>query len=251
MDISNDQVRATLDRLIKQRGVSYSGVSELLGKNAAYIQQFIKRGSPRKLDESDRRLLARFFGVAETELGAPADIVGGKAGRGRQGGGWPNARLGQQRSYSGKIEPRNIRHDVRRDMRIVPLMPIGASAGAGALTGDEMPTGQIAFDTHWLQQLGADCDALNMIKVEGDSMSPSLNDGDDILVSLLENAASPRRDGIYVLRMDDMLMVKRVSFRPDGYLSITSDNTLYASFPDTAPDQVVILGRVIWAGRRM
>ena len=67
-----DDARRALDELIQQRGVNYSSVSRLLGRNAAYIQQYIRRGSPRQLDEQDRSVLARFFGVDEKILGAPA-----------------------------------------------------------------------------------------------------------------------------------------------------------------------------------
>jgi hypothetical protein len=64
--------RLNLARLIADRGENYGALSRLLGRNAAYIQQFIKRGTPRKLDEEDRRLLARYFGVDEALLGGPA-----------------------------------------------------------------------------------------------------------------------------------------------------------------------------------
>ncbi len=56
--------RAALERLIRERREDYAGLSRLLGRNAAYVQQFIKRGVPRKLDPDDLRLLARYFGVS-------------------------------------------------------------------------------------------------------------------------------------------------------------------------------------------
>ena len=68
MDQPQD-ARATLERLIADRGDNYADLSRLIGRNAAYIQQFIKRGTPRKLDEDDRRVLARYFGVSEDMLG--------------------------------------------------------------------------------------------------------------------------------------------------------------------------------------
>ncbi|HEX8448805.1 MAG TPA: peptidase S24, partial [Allosphingosinicella sp.] len=40
--------RETLERLLKERGEDFAGLSRLIGKNPAYIQQFIKRGTPRK-----------------------------------------------------------------------------------------------------------------------------------------------------------------------------------------------------------
>ena len=67
-----DETRRALDELILARkGCTYSGISRLLGRNVSYIQQYIRKGSPRYLDESDRNILARFFGVDERILGAP------------------------------------------------------------------------------------------------------------------------------------------------------------------------------------
>src|SRR3546814_2525614 len=65
----------------------------------------------------------------------------------------------------------------------------------------------------WLRGLGADPRALSIIRVAGDSMAPTLIDGDDILVDG-GDAAGRLRDGIYVLRMDDALMVKRIARAP-------------------------------------
>ena len=136
-------------------------------------------------------------------------------------------------------------------MRLIPRLAVGASAGPGALADDEAPVAEIAFDEAWLRRLGAGSDAVTMIRVEGDSMAPTLNDGDDILVAMHGGTAARRRDGIHVLRMDDALIVKRLAFRPDGRLSVTSDNALYPSYPDVAPESVHIVGHVIWAGRRV
>ena len=231
MSVMDDDVRQTLERLIAARGVSLAGVSQLLGKNPAYIQQFIRRGTPKRLDERDRRILAQFFGVSEQALGAPDDAVPVRQGRGARGP-----------ARNGPLPAR---------MRLIPRLAVGASAGPGALAEDEAPVAEIAFDEAWLRRLGAGSDAVTMIRVEGDSMAPTLNDGDDILVAMHGGTGTPRRDGIHVLRMDDALIVKRLAFRPDGRLSVTSDNALYPSFPDLAPESVHIVGRVIWAGRRV
>lgn len=233
-DMEHD-VRQTLERLIAARGVSFAGVSQLLGKNAAYIQQFIRRGSPKRLDERDRRILAQFFGVSEQQLGAPDEAL---------------AELRPDRGVRG-LPARGPERGLPLRMRLIPRLAVGASAGAGALPEDESPLAEIAFDEAWLRRLGAGSDAVTMIRVEGDSMAPTLNDGDDILVAMHGAAGARRRDGIHVLRMDDALIVKRLAFRPDGRLSVTSDNALYPSYDDVAPDGVAIVGRVIWAGRRV
>lgn len=61
--------RATLTRLIARDDVSLATLSRVLGRNAAWMQQYLRRGTPKLLPESDRARLARFFGVDEAELG--------------------------------------------------------------------------------------------------------------------------------------------------------------------------------------
>ena len=214
--------RALLDQLIRDRGHDYQRISRLIGRNAAYIQQYIKRGTPRRLDEADRRRIAVFLDVPDTLLGGPAAAVAAPASRAR-----------------GPA------------MLLVPQLAVGASAGPGATVDGEAVEAGFAFDPRWLRRLGADTRALSIISVEGDSMSPTLDDGDDILVDGADTAAR-LRDGIYVLRMDDALMVKRVARLPvPGRISVKSDNPLYPSWPDLAADAVTLVGRVVWAGRRV
>ena len=85
----------------------------------------------------------------------------------------------------------------------------------------------------------------------GDSMVPTLADGDDILVNRAD-AAERLRDGIYVLRVEAALIVKRIALTPIGRrLSIRSDNEAYPVWPDCDPADLAVIGRVIWAGRRL
>lgn len=63
-----DPVRQLLEELMHDRGETYASLSRLLGRNAAYIQQFVQRGVPRRLAEDDRRRLARYFSVARQKL---------------------------------------------------------------------------------------------------------------------------------------------------------------------------------------
>lgn len=216
-----DDPRATLDRLLQEKGIDYARLSAVIGRNAAYIQQYIKRGSPRRLAEQDRARIAAYLGVAEALLGGP------------------------DRRVATPARPRG------RDMVLVPKLAVGASAGAGASIDGEAIEGAVAFDPKWLRDLGADPRALSIIRVEGDSMAPTLNDGDDILVDG-GDAAGRLRDGIYVLRMDDGLMVKRVARAPGtGRISVLSDNSQYPSYPDLPMASVQLVGRVVWTGRRV
>jgi len=209
-----DEVRTHLEKLMDERGDDCLSISRLLGRNAAYFQQFLRRGVPRKLKEDDRRILASYFGIDEVELGGPAAPL---------------------TSVSTVM---------------VPRLQLGASAGPGADAGLEERAGHIGFEGKWLRKLAASPDALSIIQVAGDSMVPTLGDGDDILVDR-GDGAERLRDGIYVIRMDDALMVKRLSMRPAQRLSVMSDNPAYPGWPDVDADMVTIIGRVVWAGRKI
>lgn len=213
--------RLALDQLIRDRGEDYASLSRLLGRNAAYIQQFIRRGTPKKLDEDDRRTLARYFRVEETVLGGPRAPVIAR----------PAARRGA-------------------DFVRIPRLAVGASAGPGALDAGEASVDDFILDARSVRALG-DAGMLSMIRVSGDSMEPTLGDGDDILVDR-SDGGDRVRDGIYVLRFDDALNVKRIAMNPEGRrFTVRSDNPAYPSWPDCDPARIDMIGRVVWVGRRV
>jgi phage repressor protein C with HTH and peptisase S24 domain len=109
-----------------------------------------------------------------------------------------------------------------------------------------------AFDGRWLKALtGTAAVKLSIIRVEGDSMAPTLNAGDDILVDPAD-CAERLRDGIYVLRVDDALVVKRIALHPVGRrVTVQSDNPAYPDWPDCDMAEIVCIGRVVWAGRKI
>lgn len=222
MDEDSVDARAVLERLIVERHANYADLSRLIGRNPAYIQQFIKRGTPRKLDEDDRLVLARYFGVEE-------ELLGGSTARA------PSA-------------------PVTRGLPIVvtvPRLALGASAGAGSLDDDERMAGIMAFDAAWLRDLGVKPQRSSIIRVDGESMAPTLSDGDEIMVDH-EDGPDRLRDGVYVLRLDGVLMVKRIAMGPlRGRFSVLSDNPHFPDWTDIDPDLVTIVGRVVWTGRRL
>ena len=170
-------VRRTLDELIRNSGDDYASLSRLLGRNPTYIQQFIKRGVPRRLSEEDRRRLALHFGIGERLLGGATERVG-------------SATEGQG---TGATPP------PLADFVTVEAYDVGASAGAGALAEDERAVAQVAFRSNFVRSVASNrVEALSTIRVEGDSMLPTLADGDQILVDTDDR--DRLRDGIYVLR---------------------------------------------------
>jgi phage repressor protein C with HTH and peptisase S24 domain len=209
--------RAVLEHLCAVRGEDFAGLSRMLGRNPAYIQQFVRRGVPKRLKEEERRKLARYFSISEAILGGPPEEL---------------------RAPDGLVSIK--RH------------PVFASAGPGAIVNAEAGKPYFGFDERWLKALTPTPAAnLSIVRVEGDSMSPTLNDGDDILVDL-GDAGERMRDGIYVLRADDALVVKRLALSPMGRrVTVQSDNPAYPDWPDCGLDKIHCIGRVIWSGRKV
>jgi phage repressor protein C with HTH and peptisase S24 domain len=212
-----DTARQALDQLILKNDENYAAISRLLGRNPAYIQQYLKKGSPRRLDEGDRKILARYFGVDEIVLGGPAHP-------------------------SGPVI----------DIVPVPILSVQASAGHGALAEMEAMSAQFGFDARWLKKLTpSKSSSLSIIGVRGDSMEPTLSDGDDVLVDLGDSQAR-LRDGIYVLRMDEALNIKRIAIEPQARrVSVISDNPAYPSWNSLERRAINIVGRVLWFGRKL
>jgi phage repressor protein C with HTH and peptisase S24 domain len=208
--------RAAIERLCLERGEDFSSLSKLLGRNPAYIQQFVRRGVPKRLKEDDRRRLARYFGVSEAMLGGPQDEV----------------------ALGGLIT--------------VNRHPVSVSAGPGAIPSSEFGRPYFAFDERWLKAITpTPASRLSIVRVQGDSMAPTLNAGDDILVDPAD-CGDRLRDGIYVLRVDDALVVKRLALNPKGRrVTVHSDNPAYPDWPDCSLDEIHCVGRVIWSGQRL
>jgi phage repressor protein C with HTH and peptisase S24 domain len=210
--------RQVLERLCAEQGENFASLSRMIGRNDAYIQQYLRKGTPRQLKERERRALARYFRVPESLLGGmPADSA----------------------SELGELVP-------------VLRTAVRASAGPGTYAGEDSSRPYFAFDPRWLGSLtGSPAAKLSAIRVEGDSMAPTLSAGDDILVDLAD-AADRLRDGIYVLRVDGALLVKRLAIHPVGRrVTVQSDNPAYGDLPYCDLDEIDCIGRVIWAGRKI
>src|SRR5436190_17534497 len=123
--------REKLSELARERGNSLAALSRMLGRNSTYLQQYITKGSPRKLEEIDRRRLAQFFGIAESELGQPEEISSESSGE------WVD----------------------------VPRLPLEASAGPGAVGAAEIPFDAFRFSRRWLREQGLEPALLSSIRV--------------------------------------------------------------------------------------
>lgn len=211
---SEARARSRLQDMARDRGSSLAELSRLLGRNPAYLQQYVARGSPRHLDEPDVRKIAEFLGIGVAEIATRP--VG------------PSLAAAEH------------------DWREIPRLPLDASAGPGAFGAQEIPYDTIRFTRRWLREMGLEGADLSAIRVEGDSMEPLLRSGDEIFVDRHKRGG----EGVFVVRIGDALHVKQIRASQAGTIALISANDAYPPL-ELPRDEVEVIGRVVWKGGRV
>lgn len=218
-----DKVRTLIEAIVKERGLDLADLSRGIGRNHAYLQQFLKRGVPRELRERERAKLADLLGVDETLLGA--------------------------RTMSS---PDSYRDEKSNKIREVAEYDVLASAGGGIALHDEEQRGHWPFNEDYLRtELRLKPGGLALISVKGDSMEPTLRSGDRVLIDLADKNVS--QPGLFVLWDGNGRVVKRVERIPatdPAKLMLMSDNPLHSKYEVPAA-LIDVIGRVVWAARRL
>lgn len=214
-----DAVRKRLVNAIEDRGLTLKDASLRIGRNHAYLQQFVERGIPARLKEGDRVKLSALLNVPEKELGAPE-------------------RVSQLVAANSNVSN-------------VPEYQVHVSAGGGALVAEENKRRDWPFATDYLKsELGLERSKLAIVEVRGDSMEPTLSSGDRVLVNMSDRQVS--QPGIFIVFDGDGTVVKRVEKIPGTKpprIVLISDNPLHGRY-ELDSDVVQIVGRVVWrAGR--
>lgn len=225
-----DAVRKRIARAIKERGLDYKAVSIELGKNHAYIQQYLDRGVPSKLSEETRSRLSELLDIPESELGAPA----GRSTR-------PGA--------EGDVANLNLRGG----------LGLGSPDGVPSDPGEKMADRQQVYADHvsgfWSFPPAVKAGWRNMpqvysIPVEGDSMEPTLTSGSYVFVDMTHTAPQP--EDIYACDYGDGLTIKRLQLVPrTDKIKVMADNPRYSDY-ELLREEVRVYGRVVawfqWRG---
>lgn len=135
----------------------------------------------------------------------------------------------------------------------IPFYDIEASAGHGALVESDQYEKLITFSPDYIRnEIGVNPNNVFLMLARGDSMYPTIKDGAMIMV---EKDLEHLNDGIFVLRLNNALLVKRLNILPTGTIKVLSDNKMYEPYEIDAKlleaDNVEVLGRVVWSGQRM
>lgn len=142
----------------------------------------------------------------------------------------------------------NKNNDFDEEFVRIPVYNVQVSAGHGSFFNDENILYYMAYRREWLRNRGLNHKYLGVLLVSGDSMEPTINDRESILINR-ENA-TPRDGHIYVVRSENVLWVKRVQRLPNDKVLLISDNKFYPPIQiDLQQDDFAVVGQVVNSSR--
>ena len=121
------------------------------------------------------------------------------------------------------------------------------SAGNGEVIWDfEEIDNSHYFRADWMQKKGYKASRCKLYEVHGDSMWPTLSDGDLVMINMAEREV--RTGEVYALVADDGLRIKRLNRLADGTIEMRSDNPQQHKYPPEPirDENAAVIGRVVW-----
>lgn len=228
------QVRDFLENTAKEKGFSLNSLSLQLGKNSTYLFHFIKRHSPKRLDEPTRRQLAQILNVSEQDLcdfPLPSSII--------------------QDKFSTISSLFNFGKNKAEDLVAIDVIDMdGPNKGRFEqikknLIGQELMSPEV-FSVYTTAQP----ENIKILKASGESMSPTINPGD--LLWLDTSYSMPSSDGIYLLNTTGDTVIKRLQINPfDNSIEVSSDNKAYKTFNITNYKNLNICGKIIFIAHKL
>lgn len=233
-----EEVRKFVVDKLKEKNIALNAASVAIGKHGTYLFQFTTRQVPKRLPEAQRKKLANLLEVNEQELTdedlsamsfVPPSIAGA---------------LNIAKSITERLFPNE------ETTATLDIVDVTACCGNGNEITSEKTYGQISMSLEEFNTItNTSPENIKLIKASGDSMDPTIKDGDMAWIDISNCFISS--DGIYLLRMPTGLAIKRVQ---TGFndISIKSDNPKYS---DITADigEIKVIGKVIyiWNGRKV
>lgn len=119
--------------------------------------------------------------------------------------------------------------------RIEARVPIGAEPGA-------WNEGGLTLSREDLAAIGRPASSLAVVGVIGDAMTPTINDGDDLII---DTGDTRMGDGVWVLALNGGLVVRRLQLLPERALLVLCDNTRYPPREIEPGPDLRAIGRVL------
>jgi phage repressor protein C with HTH and peptisase S24 domain len=225
-------------------GINQEGLAQLIGRSRSSVQNYetgrIPSGSAlidlcRVLGVSADWLL---FGGQTREVSIPDDSASSGESDARNGGDEK-----PQLVIPAAVEPETDYY------AMVPLAEAHLSAGGGAFVPSENAVKLLAFRKDWLNNYATGLKNVVLMLVHGNSMSPTLENGD--LVMIDHGRRIIHDGGLYAIRIDRTIAVKRLELLVTGHVRIISDNREEYGLSEVPVQDLVVLGRIIWYAREL
>lgn len=221
--LKHEAIREELIRQLDAKIIKGKDVAAALGIDPARITEM--RKYERRVQAEEEEILARLLGMVDQA--APSDRETGA------------------RSLSLT--------DLAAEYGLVFVDEIDLAFGMGATFLDSAEPevmGIVPFRENWLHGLySGDVKHLKVVRGRGDSMEPTIRDGDTVLVDTSVRRIDDQ-DRIWAISYGDLGMIRRIRVTPKGSWMLMPDNSVVR--PDEVGDgETFIIGRVIWIGRRI
>lgn len=161
------------------------------------------------------------------------------------------------RAAAGKLRENTKRmkidhaHGGGQSTRSIPYYEVQVSAGGGALVQSQDAEDAFVVGRDWLSKYLPPNARCGIVEARGDSMEPTIRDGDILLLNFDVSRAHVDAGGVFVITVDDALLVKRLQVMLDGSVMVISDNDLYQAEKvsrEVADERMVVHAQVVWVG---
>lgn len=203
--------KAALDFWLKKKPMTQTALSKATGLSQNYISLLLNGKRDGSLESLQK--LGKVFGVSVSEFLACRDLS-------------------------------------LPEIEFVPKLKARPRAGTGGLETDGEAEGYYSFHSCFLRRKGGDKDSMRLFTVDGDSMEPTLHNGDLVMVN--QKLTDISSGQIYLLRFENELMIKRLERRPAGEILIRSDNPTYDPITINPLNEGIdfqVFGRMVWLCR--
>lgn len=214
-----DPILTTIDKALKDKGLSDAAASQLAVGHTALIK---KMRMPAKGEK-------RYNVVALQKLAEVLEL---------------EFYFGPPRE-AGTVYTTQLGHD---DFDVILRLDARLAAGAGVENGEVSYEGALAFCRKWLNEHNISPSQACLMRVSGDSMCPMLRDDDVVMID--QRKTTIRNRHVYALvDIDGSSRVKRVELVDNEMIILSSDNPDYPTETRRGPDmnRIRILGEIVWS----
>ena len=213
-----ETIRKKLEKYIIENNHTFREISLKIGRKDSYIQQYVKYGFPKRLNEMDRKKICQILNIPEKEL------------------------LDDELLKNAITPPSYEDEDIRSSNNEFISLDIHATRPSSNIYENIIGRMSLSFIEfgHWLSGNPFE---LKVLKFEGDYMEPTILNGSLIIFD--SHISSYRGDGVYVIKIGEAVQVKRLQQIDAKTMMLKVDSPRYQDINCKISD-ITILGRALY-----